>query len=251
MDASTREAVWSLFTEDYFLRYRGEEIAWHTRMLADNDRRQSLVDVRKQANGDGIEAVLYTPRTKRTFAQVTAALDEMGMTIVDARVVPTANGYSIDTFIFLELDRSIEVDHLRLARVRQALGRLLAAGDDRITKVTRRAPRQVRMFTTRAQVDFERDQANGRTIMEIVAGDRPGLLSTIGQAFIALRIDIETAKVMTIGERAEDVFYVVDEAGNPLTPEACETLRRELLEKLDPRDEGPPSRNRPLTDRVT
>jgi [protein-PII] uridylyltransferase len=157
MDESTRESVWSLFPEDYFLRYRGEEIAWHTRMLAGNDRSLSLVDVRKQAAGDGIEAVLYTPRTKRTFAQVTAALDEMGMTIVDARVVPIDNGYSIDTFIFMELDRSIEVDHLRLARVRQALGRLLAAGDDRIIKVTRRAPRRVRMFTTKTQVHFEQD----------------------------------------------------------------------------------------------
>lgn len=238
MDESIRESVWSLFPEDYFLRYRGEEIAWHTRMLANTDRRQSLVDLRKQVNGDGIEAVLYTPRTNRTFAQVTAALDEMGMTIVDARVVPIANGYSIDTFIFMELDRSIEVDNQRLARIRQALGRLLAAGDDRITKVTRRAPRQVRMFTTNTQVDFEQDEANGRTVVEIVAGDRPGLLSSIGQAFIALGIDIETAKVMTIGERAEDVFYVVDEAGKPLTPQTCEMLRRQLIEKLDPQDKS-------------
>jgi [protein-PII] uridylyltransferase len=175
----------------------------------------------------------------------------MGMTIVDARVVPIANGYSIDTFIFMELDRSIEVDHLRLARVRQALGRLLAAGDDRIIKVTRRAPRRVRMFTTKTQVHFEQDEANGRTVMEIVAGDRPGLLSTIGQAFIAHRIDIETAKVMTIGERAEDVFYIVDEAGNPLTPATCETLRRQLIEKLDLRDEVSQGRNRPAKDPVT
>ena len=248
MEEPARESVWALFTEDYFLRYRAEEIAWHTRMLANADRSQSLVDLRKQVAGDGIEAVLYTRRTKRTFAQVTAALDEMGMTIVDARVVPTANGYSIDTFIFMELDRSVEVDQLRLKRIRQALERLLTASGDRITKVTRRAPRQVRMFTTRTEVDFEQDEANGRTVMEIVAGDRPGLLGAIGQVFVDLGIDIETAKVMTIGERAEDVFYVVDEAGHPLTPATCDQLRERLVEKLDAADRQSPHKGRPVRD---
>jgi [protein-PII] uridylyltransferase len=234
MQDDTRDAVWSLFTEDYFLRYRSDEIAWHTRMLADASQLDgSRVDVRKQTGADGIEAVLYTPRTKRTFAHATAALDELGMTIVDARVVPIANGYSIDTFIFMELDRHIEVDHLRLAKIRHALDRVLDAADDPIVQVTRRAPRQVRMFTTRTDVVFEQDDANGRTVMELVAGDRPGLLSIVGQAFIDFGINIETAKVMTIGERAEDVFYVVDEAGDPLTPDVCTALREQLIAKID------------------
>ena len=44
--------------------------------------------------------------------------------------------------------------------------------------------------------------------MELAAGDRPGLLSTIGQTFIEFGINFETAKILTIGERAEDVFYI-------------------------------------------
>jgi [protein-PII] uridylyltransferase len=68
--------------------------------------------------------------------------------------------------------------------------------------------------------------------MELVAADRPGLLSIVGQAFIDQGIDIEAAKIMTIGERAEDVFYISDERGRPLTEEAQEGLRSELTEKL-------------------
>ena len=87
--------VWKLFTEDYFLRYRSEEIAWHTEILADSDTESAhgLIDVRKQADGDGVEAVLYAPRGKGTFAHATAMLDELGMTIVDARIVPIANNF--------------------------------------------------------------------------------------------------------------------------------------------------------------
>jgi len=230
--------IWAAFTDDYFLRYRSEEIAWHTRILAgDGDRAETgLVDVRKQAGGDGMEAVLYTPRTRRTFAHATAAIDELGMTIMDARVVPIRNGYSIDTFIFMELDRRIEVDETRLRKIRQSLTRVLSRPDDGVVKVTRRAPRQVRMFPTRTTVEFDEDVANGRTVMELVAGDRPGLLSTVGQVFIDLGVEIDTAKVMTIGERAEDVFYIVDKTGKPLTDGLRDTLRERLTIKLDSRE---------------
>jgi [protein-PII] uridylyltransferase len=89
------------------------------------------------------------------------------------------------------------------------------------------------MFPTRTTVEFDEDVANGRTVMELVAGDRPGLLSTVGQVFIDLSVEIDTAKVMTIGERAEDVFYIVDKAGKPLTEELRNLLRERLTAKLD------------------
>jgi [protein-PII] uridylyltransferase len=235
MPEPQRLAIWEAFTDDYFLRYRSEEIAWHSRILAGagGGAAEGLVDVRKQAGGDGMEAVLYTPKARRTFAHATAAIDELGMTIVDARVVPIKNGYSIDTFIFMELDRRIEVDELRLRKIRQALTRVLTRSDDDIVKVTRRAPRQVRMFPTRTAVEFDEDLANRRTVLELVASDRPGLLSKVGQVFIDLKVEIDTAKVMTIGERAEDVFYIVDDSGDPLTEDRRAALSKRLIEKLD------------------
>lgn len=92
------------------------------------------------------------------------------------------------------------------------------------------------MFATTTTVEFDLDAANGRTVMELVAGDRPGLLSTVGQVFIDLNVDIETAKIMTIGERAEDVFYIVDEDDNPLSEDRCNELKGRLLSKLGSRN---------------
>ncbi len=229
------DRIWRLFNEEYFLRYRSEEIAWHTEILTDSDTdsEYGLLDVRKQANGDGIEAVLYTPRLKRTFAHATALLAELGMTIVDARIVPIANGFSLDTYIFMELDHRIEVDESRLAKIRRSLTRILATDDQRALKVTRQAPRQVRMFSTKTVVHFDTDIANSRTVMELAAGDRPGLLSTVGQIFIEFDINIETAKIMTIGERAEDVFTIVDEHWRPLSDQMCEQIREYLVAELD------------------
>jgi len=98
--------------------------------------------------------------------------------------------------------------------------------------VTRRAPRQVRMFSTKTIVEFDRDRANQRTIMELDARDRPGLLSIVGEAFNEFGVNIETAKILTIGERAEDVFFVVDDSGRPLDQDTCERLGEYLAERL-------------------
>ncbi len=229
-----RHAVWRRFTEDYFLRYRSEEIAWHTGILAAPQaaNTSSRLEVRRQPAGDGIEAFIYAPRTKRTFAHATAALDELGMNIVDARVVPIADGFSLDTYIFMELDRRIEVDDARLEKIRRALARVIAAPGKRVEPVKRRAPRRVRLFSTATRVEFDVDAGNRRTVMELTAGDRPGLLSIVGQAFVDLAIDIETAKIMTIGERAEDVFYIVDEHGEPLPDRLCRDLEERLTSTL-------------------
>ncbi len=229
------QEIWSLLTEDYFLRYRSEEIAWHTEVLADSDieTEHGFLEIRKQRDADRIAAVLYTPRTRRTFAHVTAALGELGLTIIDARIVPIANGYGLDTYIFMECDKLVDVDESRMSKIRRTLTRVLTAPDEQAAAVTRPAPRQVRMFTTKTVIDFSKDEANQRTMMELVAGDRPGLLSDVGRVFVELGINIDAAKIMTIGERAEDVFYISDGSGKPLDEESCLALRERLLGQLD------------------
>jgi len=229
------EQVWTLFNEIYFLRHRPDEIVWHTEWLTDSDTESDigLLDVRLQKKGDGVEAVLYTPRTHPTFAHATAVLDELGMTIVDARVVPIENGYSLDTFIFMELDKLMEIDESRLSKIRRSLTRVLTASEENIVKVTRAAPRQVRMFKTATGVQFGSNPVAGQTVMEIVAADRPGLLSKIGQTFLEQKVDIAAAKVMTIGERAEDVFYVCSRDGRALDATAQEQLRDKLVTTLE------------------
>ena len=91
------------------------------------------------------------------------------------------------------------------------------------------------MFTTPTQITFSEDPVNRRTVVELIAGDRPGLLSQIAKVFMAERIDIYNSKIMTVGERAEDVFFVADESGQPLTAEGQQRLSQRLTESLDRR----------------
>ncbi len=228
--------VWSLLNDNYFIKHRVKEITWHTEWLADSDTESEigLVDVRRRHTGDGVEAVLYTPRENRTFAHATAVLDELGFTIIDARLVPLDHSRSIVTLVFMELDQRVDSDERRIAKVRRALTRILTAPSDKMVSVTRALPRQARMFTTKTTVDFGQSTANDQTVLELRAADRPGLLSGIGQVFIEQGIDIEAAKIVTIGERAEDVFYVcLESSGGALDDNQQRQLGEALLEHLD------------------
>ena len=102
--------------------------------------------------------------------------------------------------------------------------------------VTRRAARQVRMFSTMTQVNFSLDNRNNRTILELVAADRPGLLSEVGKVFKAECVAINGAKIMTVGERAEDVFYITREDGGLLKEESCQRVQEALMLALDKRE---------------
>ncbi|MDH3481939.1 MAG: ACT domain-containing protein, partial [Gammaproteobacteria bacterium] len=109
---------------------------------------------------------------------------------------------------------------------------VLTGNEDDLT-VTRTLRRQARMFTTRTTAEFGTSTSGDSTVLEIVAADRPGLLSDIGRVFIEQGVDIEAAKIMTIGERAEDVFYISDESGRPLDGSMRDDLRKALLTRLD------------------
>ncbi|GIK33828.1 MAG: hypothetical protein AMXMBFR45_22260 [Gammaproteobacteria bacterium] len=235
VDREAVARVWQQLTEDYFLRCRPETIAWHTQQLAGYEpaRQPVLIGVHGASTSGGTEIFLYTPQEQHTFALATAVLDELGLTIADARIIPLDNGRSISTYVVLEQTGEHIADTRRHEQIRRHMERALARTDGEPARVTRRAPRQVRMFSIPTLVSFATDERNNRTVMELIAGDRPGLLCEVGKVLRDQQVAVHTAKIVTLGERAEDVFYVTDRNGQPLQPEFCEQLKQALTAALD------------------
>ncbi len=232
------DRVWSQWTEAYFLRYSPEEIAWHTTLLAarPTEADKPLVAIRQFGERGGTAVLTYTPRRLHSFARTTAVLDQMGLNVVDARLISSANGFSLETYVVLEDSGTVINEPSRIAEIERGLGRALKAPEDAPLAVTRRAPRQVRMFSTPTQVNFSLDARNNRTILELVAADRPGLLSEVGKVFRAERVAINGAKIMTVGERAEDVFYITETDGSQLQEPSFQRVKEALIRALDRRE---------------
>jgi [protein-PII] uridylyltransferase len=240
LGAEPVDAIWTRFNDAYFLRHTPAEIAWHTRLLAERDPAESstLVAVRHTPERGGNAVLTFLPHRQQNFARTTALLDQMGLNILDARITPLEGGMSLDTYLVLEDNGAPIADRHRAQEIEQQLWRVLQGPEAALPVVTRRAPRQVRMFTTPTQITFTDEPVQNRTILELIAGDRPGLLSEIGKVFLAERIDVITAKIMTIGERAEDVFFLTDHQGRALSEPARRTLQDQLFEALDRRVEA-------------
>jgi [protein-PII] uridylyltransferase len=161
----------------------------------------------------------------------------LGLNILDARITALEGGLSLDTYLVLEDVGAPIADRHRAHEIEQQLQRVLLLPEDATPPaVTRRAPRQARMFSTPTQIAFSEDPVNRHTILELIAGDRPGLLSEVGKVLLAERVDVVTARIMTIGERAEDVFHVTDDRGLPLGDEARLRLQDRLTAALDRRE---------------
>ena len=237
--AEAVDRIWATLTDAYFQRHSPAEIAWHTGLLLEravgDDR--PLLGIMPASGRTGPTAIaIHTSAQRHSFAITTATLDQMGLNIVDARLTPTNDGFSLDTYLVLEDDGSSITDRDRLARIERNLRRSLSEPEVRPAAVTRRMARQVRSFSTPTQVSFSTAPRNQSTILELVAGDRPGLLSEIGKVFWQQNIDLHGAKIVTVGERAEDVFYVTDEHGRLLDDSAQDRLREALTRALDRRE---------------
>src|SRR5580658_7085120 len=232
------DRAWSRFSTLYFLQYTPEEIARHTRALdaaGEANADEALVSVEPQSELGTTAVMIYAPHRRHGFARATAVLDQLGLNILEARITPVGNGFSLDSYHVLEEDGTAISDAERRAEIEHALWRSLQRPEEAPLVVSRRATRQMRVFKTPTQIAITIDERNHRSVLELIAADRPGLLCDVGKVLWEERVDLHAAKISTLGERAEDVFYLTDRAQRPLDEAAAERLRVHLAEALDRR----------------
>lgn len=231
------EQVWGRFSPGYFLQHSPEEVAWHTRLIAEREpgSNEPLVALDARSVRGTTAVLIFTRPRRHGFARTTAVLDQLGLNIVDARITPTGDGFSLALYHVLEEDGAPITDSDRQEEIEQALWRSLQGPEDAAPSVMRRGRRQVHSFHTPTQISLSVDEPNRRSVLELTAGDRPGLLCDVGKVLMEERIELHAAKIMTVGERAEDVFYITDFDNQPLGPAAAQRLKDRLIQSLDQR----------------
>ncbi len=234
LNSTKARDLWQNFPDEYFLRNQPEDIAWETGQIMAHDSDAPLVCARVDAERGSMTLFLYTPDRDYLFGLVMAVVNQLGLTVEEARINSTTNGYALDSYIVLEESGEPVTNEWRTQEVEQTLANAINDPEPADFRVNRRMPRRIRAFTTPTQVSFSQDELNHRTVLELVTGDRPGLLSRVGQIFEQHGIRVHTAKIATLGERAEDVFYISDTEQLPLDdPESQQRLREALREALD------------------
>lgn len=230
------DSIWQGLGDDYFIRHSPDEIARHTTAIAQQGtNKQPLVLVQELTGRGGSEIFIYMPDHDNIFSRSVRTMDRLGLNILDARIITSASGYTLDTFIVLENDGEPVRGRERIDDIRSRLAAALTTLDQPMVRTSHVAPRRLRHFSVPTQVRFSTDDMNGRTVMEVIATDQPGFLAAVGTAMETCGARLQGAKIATYGERVEDIFFVTDRHNRPLADEAkLACLRNTITENLAP-----------------
>ena len=235
VEEATVAPLWETLTEEYFQRHRPVELAWHAAaILATRPDELPLVEVNTFEGVGGTSVFIYAKDMDFLFAIAAATLDRLRLDVQDARIITSRAGYTLDTFIVLEAEtRALVTDPDRIQELRRRLGSALQSGQIPTTRTAPAQSRRLRNFSVEPKVEFSPPDSLGRTMMEFVAADRPGLLSLVGRAMQQQGIRLHDARISTIGEKVEDFFYVTDIDNHPLEDAGRrEALRSAILAAL-------------------
>ena len=230
---------WQHLSDDYFLRYSADEIAWHTiAIAASHEEELPLVLLRPQTQRGSAEIFIYTRDEAQIFSICTATLDQLGLTILDARIITTEDRYVLNSFQILEQSGEAINDLYREIHICDSLRQSLLNKKVNTCKNIHKQSRQARHFPIETSVTFLDNPSSKHATIELITTDHAGLLSTIGRAFTELGIQLHDAKITTIGSRAEDMFYVTDQDNQPICDEhqrqhICDSIMEHLTCKDD------------------
>ena len=202
------KALWETMDVGYFMRHDAADIAWHTRQLSRHvNSGKSIVRARLSPLGEGLQVLVYTPDQADLFARICGYFEQRGFSILDARVHTANNHYALDTFqvtaqampeLYHELASMVEAE---LVRAIVQTGPLPAPGKGRVS-------RRVKSFPITPRVSLQPDEKGQRWLLNITASDRVGLLYSIARVLARHKVNVQLAKINTLGERVDDTFLI-------------------------------------------
>jgi [protein-PII] uridylyltransferase len=233
IDNQAHQPLWEKLDDSYFMRHDEQEIVWHTRVLNFRVATQMpIVKARLSPIGEGLQVMIYSPDEKSLFARICGFFATTNFSIAEARVYTTRHGYALDTFQVLDPSRATSHYRDLISYIEHELTHQLGAHGPLPAPTRARLSRQLKNFPILPEVQIRPDEKGAYHYLSIIAGDRPGLLYRVARVLDQYGISVHTAKINTLGERAEDSFLISGEALHD--PKTVVKLETELVQELQP-----------------
>ena len=202
------KALWNTLDVGYFMRHEANDIAWHTRHLSRLvGLDKPVVRAHRSPVGEGLQVLVYTRDQTDLFARICGYFDHCGFSILDARVHTARNGYALDTFQVVTGSAPEQYRELT-AMVESGLAAAIAETGPLRQPSRGRVSRRVKSFPVAPRVTLRPDEKAQRWLLNITASDRVGLLYSVARVLAQHNINLQLAKVATLGERVDDTFLI-------------------------------------------
>jgi [protein-PII] uridylyltransferase len=173
--------------------------------------------------------MIYTRDQDDLFARICNFFDRMAYYIVQAKIYTTNHDYALNSFIILDQSgKSVSYSGL-LKFIEAELAEKILATNALEAPLEGRISRQVKHMPFATQVNIRAEAQGVNHTVEIIAGDRPGLLAKVAFIFLEHDVDLHNAKINTLGNRAEDSFLISAKHGAALNTTQIDSLQHDLV----------------------
>ncbi|HSV70670.1 MAG TPA: [protein-PII] uridylyltransferase [Methylibium sp.] len=207
-----QQPLWDTLELSYFVRHDAGDIAWHARSLARQvETDKPIVRARPSSVGEGLQVLVYAPDRGDLFARICGYFDGAGFSILDAKIHTTTRQYALDTFqvVSPHVEEYLDINYRDLTSlVETQLAQALAAEGPLPEPSRGRLSRRVKSFPVTPRVLLKPDERAQRWLLSVSASDRSGLLYAIARVLARHKLNLQLAKVTTLGERVEDTFLI-------------------------------------------
>jgi [protein-PII] uridylyltransferase len=213
-----QKALWETLDVGYFMRHEASEIAWHARQLSRYVGKtgeapvvplagKSIVRARISPIGEGLQVLVYTEDQTDLFARICGYFDQLGFSILDAKIHTAKNGFALDTF---QVVTSLLPEHYRelITMVESGLTSTIDQKGQLPAPTKGRVSRRVKNFPIAPRITLHPDEKAQSWLLAISASDRLGLLYSVASVLAKHGISLKLAKISTLGERVEDSFLI-------------------------------------------
>ncbi len=184
---------------------------------------------------DGERITIVCPDRLGVFSRVAGALALHDLDVVEANV-HSEGGVAVDEFrVVVGGSGVLPWDDVRADILRSVEGRL--AVQARLDERARNTRRRDRLGPSQfpARVRFDNDATGDATVLEAIGPDRIGLLYGLTRTLADLDLNVESAKIHTMGSDVVDTFYVTSSSGAKVRDVEHQTeIQRALMHVLDP-----------------
>jgi len=224
--------LWVNFNKDYFLRFDGKDIAWHTRVLLPRFKENKpTVKVRHSADGRGIEVLIFTRDAEALFAKITNFFYDMKCEVVQATITTTKHLYALDVFNLIDIpNESISYKHY-FEHIEKELTKYLLNKTSELSMPINKKTLQVTHHEIDSQITCRKIKDN-RYQLEVICASRINLLGLIVKEISSLEMSIHNAKINTLGQRAED-FFIISSKTKLNLESRIRTLIKNIKSKVD------------------
>jgi [protein-PII] uridylyltransferase len=217
--------LWHAYDLDYFLRHSIDELVWQSEQRLDHLDEDPLIALRKHNDQQTLEIFIVTHDRAGIFAAITAAIEQCQLNVLDAKINVTKEHDALNTFI-------VNGDRLDTRQITRSLEKQLANTSHVKPYSPTITPRTMKLFQTQPNIEFETNLQQNHTVMSLHTHDRPGLVSAIAQVFLACKVQLINAKINTLGDQVEDVFFITTADENALDELEENVLKEQLLSGL-------------------